>query len=65
MSPLSSDSEAIPGALADQVVAVHGRIDVAFDNAGISDSMYEFHALDIVLWNRMITVNLPAPPIPR
>jgi len=44
--------------LTDQIVADHGRIDIAFNNAGISDTMREFHTLETALWERMIAVNL-------
>ncbi len=44
--------------LVDQIVADHGRIDIAFNNAGISDTIREFHTLDIEMWHRMIEVNL-------
>ena len=44
--------------MVDEIVADHGRIDIAFNNAGISDTMREFHKLDISLWNHMIAVNL-------
>ncbi len=44
--------------MVDSIVADHGRLDIAFNNAGISDTMREFHTLDIELWNHMIAVNL-------
>jgi len=44
--------------MVDTIVADHGRLDIAFNNAGISDTMREFHALDMSLWNHMIAVNL-------
>jgi len=44
--------------MVDAIVADHGRLDIAFNNAGISDTMREFHTLDIALWNHMIAVNL-------
>jgi len=44
--------------MVDSIVADHGRLDIAFNNAGISDTMREFHTLDIALWNHMIAVNL-------
>ena len=50
--------EAAVAAMTDSVVAEHGRLDVAFNNAGISDTMYQFHTLDTELWHRMISVNL-------
>ena len=50
--------EAAVAALIDGVVADHGRLDAAFNNAGISDQMAQFHELDAVRWDRMIAVNL-------
>ena len=50
--------EAAVIAMVDQVVADHGRLDIAFNNAGISDHMAEFHNLDKARWDRMIAVNL-------
>ncbi len=44
--------------MVDSIVADHGRLDIAFNNAGISDTMREFHTLDTKLWNHMIEVNL-------
>ncbi len=52
-----TDEDDVAG-MTDQIVADHGRIDVAFNNAGISDTMHEFHTLDTGLWNHMIAVNL-------
>ena len=40
------------------VVAEHGRLDTAFNNAGITDLMTAFHELDKDDWDRMIAVNL-------
>ncbi len=45
-------------ALLDEIVATYGRIDVAFNNAGISDQMSSFHQLDLHRWDRMIAGNL-------
>ncbi len=50
--------EAAVAALVDGIVARHGRLDSAFNNAGISDQMSEFHSLDLARWDRMIAVNL-------
>lgn len=52
-----TDGEAVAATI-DEIVADHGRIDAAFNNAGISDTMHEFHTLDTALWDRMIRVNL-------
>ncbi len=52
-----SDHEAV-GAAVNDVVAEHGRIDVAFNNAGVNDVPRRFHELDGDAWDRMIRVNL-------
>ena len=41
-----------------RVVADHGRLDTAFNNAGITGMMTAFHQLDRADWQRMIDVNL-------
>jgi len=49
------------GAVADLVggiVADHGRLDTAFNNAGITGDMTSFHELAKEDWDRMIAVNL-------
>lgn len=40
------------------IVAVHGRLDTAFNNAGITGDMTNFHELAKEDWDRMIAVNL-------
>jgi NAD(P)-dependent dehydrogenase (short-subunit alcohol dehydrogenase family) len=40
------------------IVAEHGRLDTAFNNAGITGHMTTFHELDKATWDRMIAVNL-------
>ena len=40
------------------VVADHGRLDTAFNNAGITGAMTSFHELAKADWDRMIAVNL-------
>ncbi len=50
--------EVAVAALVDGIVSQHGRLDSAFNNAGISDQMSEFHQLDRARWDRMIAVNL-------
>ena len=50
--------EAAVEALIDGIVDEHGRLDAAFNNAGVSDSMSQFHELGAARWDRMIAVNL-------
>jgi len=50
--------EAQVEALVTGLVADHGRLDVAFNNAGITDAMTSFTDLSLDAWNRMIAVNL-------
>lgn len=50
--------EGAVAAMVDGIVSQHGRLDSAFNNAGISDQMSEFHNLDAARWDRMIAVNL-------
>ena len=50
--------EAAVESMVDWIVSRHGRLDSAFNNAGISDQMSEFHSLDLARWDRMIAVNL-------
>ena len=50
--------EAAVSAMIERIVARHGRLDAAFNNAGISDQMSEFHHLEAARWDRMIAVNL-------
>jgi NAD(P)-dependent dehydrogenase (short-subunit alcohol dehydrogenase family) len=41
-----------------KAVAAYGRLDSAFNNAGISDALGPLHELSIEAWDRMIGVNL-------
>ena len=50
--------EAAVEAMVDGIVSQHGRLDIAFNNAGIADMMSEFHQLELARWDRMIAVNL-------
>ena len=50
--------EAAVMSMVDRVVARHGRLDIAFNNAGIADMMSEFDQLELARWDRMISVNL-------
>lgn len=44
--------------LVQSVLDDHGRLDIAFNNAGIFDRMHEFHTYDDNAWDDMLTVNL-------
>ncbi len=55
---LDVTEESAVSAMIERIVAEHGRLDIAFNNAGISDSMSAFHELDAARWDRMISVNL-------
>ena len=46
--------------LVGRIVADHGRLDVAFNNAGITGFMTTFHELEKDVWDRMLAVNLTA-----
>ena len=46
------------GAAIDSVAGEHGRLDVAFNNAGINDMPHQFHDLPPDRWQRMLDVNL-------
>jgi NAD(P)-dependent dehydrogenase (short-subunit alcohol dehydrogenase family) len=50
--------ESAVAALVAGVVADHGRLDTAFNNAGITGDMTSFHELAKADWDRMIAVNL-------
>ena len=52
-----ADSAAVDAAH-DAVVAEHGRIDVAFNNAGVIEPVGWFHATPEASWDRVIGVNL-------
>lgn len=56
--PADMTSSADVSSLIDDVVGHEGRLDVAFNNAGIFDRMHEFHDYDDEAWNDMIAVNL-------
>jgi NAD(P)-dependent dehydrogenase (short-subunit alcohol dehydrogenase family) len=45
-------------ALIDKIVTDHGRLDTAFNNAGITGFMTTFHELEKDVWDRMLAVNL-------
>ena len=50
--------EAAVEALVARIVAEHGRLDAAWNNAGINDVSRAFHEFDKASWDRMIAVNL-------
>lgn len=52
-----TDDHAVAVAI-DDLVADHGRLDIAFNNAGVNDIPRAFHDLDAESWDRMIRVNL-------
>ena len=52
-----TDDTAVAVAI-DALVAEHGRLDIAFNNAGVNDAPRAFHDLDAASWDRMIRVNL-------
>ena len=55
---LDVTEEAAVAAAVDEVVAQHGCLDVAFNNAGVNDTPCAFHQLDAASWDRMIRINL-------
>lgn len=48
------------GSLVTATVDTYGRLDHAFNNAGIFDRMHEFHSYDDAAWDDMVQVNLSA-----
>lgn len=52
-----ADHDAVAMAV-DAVVAEHGRLDIAFNNAGVNDDIAAFGDLTPERWDRMIAVNL-------
>jgi NAD(P)-dependent dehydrogenase (short-subunit alcohol dehydrogenase family) len=50
--------ETAVGRLIATTVESFGRLDAAFNNAGISDPMVPFHQTDLAAWHRMIDTNL-------
>jgi NAD(P)-dependent dehydrogenase (short-subunit alcohol dehydrogenase family) len=52
-----TDEQAV-AAVVDEIVDRFGRLDAAFNNAGINDVPRQFHELDAAHWDRMIAVNL-------
>lgn len=55
---LDVTNEATVADVIDGIVERFGRIDIAFNNAGINDVPRAFHDLDAADWDRMIAVNL-------
>jgi NAD(P)-dependent dehydrogenase (short-subunit alcohol dehydrogenase family) len=56
--PLDVTDERGVADLMARIVGEHGRLDAAWNNAGISDVSRPFHELSLDAWNRMIGVNL-------
>jgi NAD(P)-dependent dehydrogenase (short-subunit alcohol dehydrogenase family) len=52
-----SDEASVKAAVA-KAIEIYGRLDSAFNNAGISDQLAPLHELSIEAWDRMIAVNL-------
>jgi NAD(P)-dependent dehydrogenase (short-subunit alcohol dehydrogenase family) len=52
-----TDEDAVASLMA-RIVAEQGRLDCAWNNAGINDVSGPFHQLDRAAWDRMIAVNL-------
>jgi NAD(P)-dependent dehydrogenase (short-subunit alcohol dehydrogenase family) len=52
-----TDDAAVADAIA-RIVREQGRLDAAWNNAGINDVSRPFHELDLDSWHRMIAVNL-------
>ncbi len=52
-----TDESAVAAAIG-RIVAEQGRLDCAWNNAGINDVSRPFHELDAAHWDRMIAVNL-------
>ena len=56
--PVDVTDEAAVAALITDIVDEHGRLDCAWNNAGINDVSRPFHELALTDWDRMIAVNL-------
>jgi NAD(P)-dependent dehydrogenase (short-subunit alcohol dehydrogenase family) len=52
-----TDEDQVAG-LVERIVAEQGRLDAAWNNAGINDVSRAFHEFDKAAWDRMIAVNL-------
>jgi NAD(P)-dependent dehydrogenase (short-subunit alcohol dehydrogenase family) len=52
-----TDEDAVAGLVA-RIASEHGRLDTAWNNAGINDVSRPFHELEKTDWDRMIAVNL-------
>jgi NAD(P)-dependent dehydrogenase (short-subunit alcohol dehydrogenase family) len=50
--------EVAVAAMIDHIVDEHGRLDCAWNNAGINDVSRPFHELALADWDRMIAINL-------
>jgi NAD(P)-dependent dehydrogenase (short-subunit alcohol dehydrogenase family) len=52
-----TDPDAVASLVA-RIVGEHGRLDAAWNNAGINGTSGPFHELELADWNRMLSVNL-------
>src|SRR5688572_25222285 len=50
--------EAVVSEMIDRIVDERGRLDCAWNNAGINDISRPFHELELSSWDRMIAINL-------
>jgi NAD(P)-dependent dehydrogenase (short-subunit alcohol dehydrogenase family) len=55
---LDVTDEAAVAAAIGRIVSEQGRLDSAWNNAGINDVPWRFHELEATSWDRMISVNL-------
>ena len=56
--PVDVTDEAAVSAMVGRIVNERGRLDCAWNNAGINDVSRPFHELELSQWDRMIAVNM-------